>query len=129
MYDTNNDGYIDFKEFMTVLYTLSKGTPEQNLEQIFRVFDIDNDQKITKDEMKKIVKTLMTLMSAKEKSELADIYVSDYAFAEMDLDKDGSVTKEEFVRACMNHEKISTLMAMKIIDIFISDGDDDEDYH
>ena len=127
MYDTNNDGYIDFKEFMTVLYTLSKGTPEQNLEQIFRVFDIDNDQKITKDEMKKIVKTLMTLMSAKEKSELADIYVSDYAFAEMDLDKDGSVTKEEFVRACMNHEKISTLMAMKIIDIFISDGDDDED--
>ena len=127
MYDTNNDGYIDFKEFMTVLYTLSKGTPEQNLEQIFRVFDIDNDQKITKDEMKKIVKTLMTLMSAKEKAELADIYVSDYAFAEMDLDKDGSVTKEEFVRACMNHEKISTLMAMKIIDIFISDGDDDED--
>ena len=127
MYDTNNDGYIDFKEFMTVLYTLSKGTPEQNLEQIFRVFDIDNDQKITKDEMKKIVKTLMTLMSAKEKSELADIYVSDYAFAEMDLDKDGSVTKEEFVRVCMNHEKISTLMAMKIIDIFISDGDDGED--
>ena len=127
MYDTNNDGYIDFKEFMIVLYTLSKGTPEQNLEQIFRVFDIDNDQKISKDEMKKIVKTLMTLMSAKEKSELADVYVPEFAFAEMDVNKDGNISKEEFVRACMNHEKISTLMAMKIIDIFISEGGDDQD--
>ena len=30
-----------------ILYIMSDGTPEQNLKQIFRVFDINNDGKIT----------------------------------------------------------------------------------
>ena len=41
------DGHIDFREFMIVLYIMSNGTPEENLKQIFRVFDINNDGKIT----------------------------------------------------------------------------------
>ena len=41
------DGHIDFREFMIVLYIMSNGTPEENLNQIFRVFDINNDGKIT----------------------------------------------------------------------------------
>lgn len=32
---------------MIVLYIMSNGTPEENLKQIFRVFDINNDGKIT----------------------------------------------------------------------------------
>jgi hypothetical protein len=36
MYDSNGDGYIDFREFMVVLYIMSNGTPEANLKQIFR---------------------------------------------------------------------------------------------
>ena len=46
---------------MTVLYVMSSGTPEQNLQQIFRVFDINNDGKISLAELKKIVKDLFTL--------------------------------------------------------------------
>ena len=43
MYDTNNDGAIDFRELMLVLYVMSDGTAEQNLKQIFRIFDLNND--------------------------------------------------------------------------------------
>lgn len=32
---------------MIVLYIMSNGTPEENLKQIFRVFDINNDGTIT----------------------------------------------------------------------------------
>ena len=57
------DGHIDFREFMIVLYIMSNGSPgngkdaslmilmktspEENLKQIFRVFDINNDGTIT----------------------------------------------------------------------------------
>ena len=32
---------------MIVLYIMSNGSPEENLKQIFRVFDINNDGTIT----------------------------------------------------------------------------------
>ena len=122
MYDTNNDNHIDFREFMMVLYILSKGTPEQNLEQIFRIFDINNDHEISRSEMKKIVKDLFTLLNPKElQTVVTDAKMADDAFAEMDVDKDGKVTKEEFIQACLSHEKISSMMALKITDIFIPD--------
>ena len=41
------DGHIDFREFMIVLYIMSNGSPEENLKQIFRVFDINNDGTIS----------------------------------------------------------------------------------
>ena len=41
------DGHIDFREFMIVLYVMSNGSPEENLKQIFRVFDINNDGSIS----------------------------------------------------------------------------------
>lgn len=41
------------------------------------------------------------------------------AFKEMDTNSDGRVTQEEFVRACLNQETISTMLALKVIDIFI----------
>ena len=66
MYDTNNDNHIDFREFMMVLYILSKGTPEQNLEQIFRIFDINNDHEISRSEMKKILSEIQSGSFARE---------------------------------------------------------------
>ena len=47
MYDTDGDGTIDFREFMILLYIMSSGTPEENLGQIFRIFDKNNDGSIT----------------------------------------------------------------------------------
>jgi len=34
MYDTNKDGFIDFREFKMVLYVMSHGNSEENLRQI-----------------------------------------------------------------------------------------------
>merc|ERR1719219_2080453 len=89
MYDSNGDGYVDFREFMIVLHVMSNGTLEENLKQIFQVFDINNDGTVSQ---KKLVKE---------------------AFKEMDINTDGKITKEEFIHACLSRETLSTMLALK----------------
>ena len=80
--------------------------------------------------MKKIVKDLFALLSTKELQTVEnDTKMADDAFTEMDVDKDGKVTKEEFIQACLSHEKISSMMALKITDIFIPDEGSDDSEH
>ena len=47
--------------------------------------------------------------------------MADEAFKEMDLNADGKVSKDEFVSAIMGHEKISSKLALRIIDVFIAE--------
>jgi len=122
MYDANNDGKIDFKEFMVVLYVMSNGSAEENLRQIFRIFDINSDGTISQKELQKIVKDLFHLLKkdgdpAKESEE----FLAETAFKEMDEDRDGKVTIDEFVGACMKQEKFTSLLALRIIDVFVTD--------
>ena len=63
------DGHIDFREFMIVLYIMSNGTPEENLKQIFRVFDINNDGFISLEELQRIVKDLFHLVNEENADE------------------------------------------------------------
>lgn len=122
MYDSNGDGFIDFREFMIVLYIMSNGSPEANLKQIFRIFDINGDGAISKKELVRIVKDLFHLFNNDdnpEKTSGEDLATT--AFKEMDINSDGQVTQEEFLRACLAHEKISTMLALRIIDVFITE--------
>merc|ERR1711976_218435 len=58
MYDKDNDGYIQFRELMVVIYVMSDGSIEDNLRQIFRVFDGNEDGTITLKEMKKFIRDI-----------------------------------------------------------------------
>merc|ERR1712073_108186 len=121
MYDTNKDGHIDFREFMIVLYIMSNGTPEENLKQIFRVFDINNDGTVSQKELQRIVKDLFHLFKKDENTDkLNKDNLAEEAFKEMDANTDGKITQEEFIRACLDQESaLSTMLALKVIDVFI----------
>jgi Ca2+-binding EF-hand superfamily protein len=121
MYDTNNDGHIDFREFMIVLYIMSSGSPEENLQQIFRVFDINNDGAISLKELKRIVKDLFHLINEKDADQASQDVLATTAFTEMDENNDGQVSEEEFIKACMRQKKFSTMLTLRIIDIFVSE--------
>ena len=61
-YDMNGDGWIDFKEFMEILYIFGGGTPEEKLIQVFRIFDYHNDGYLRKEEVRKIVRDMFHLL-------------------------------------------------------------------
>lgn len=54
-FDTDNSGFIDFKEFLLAINVTSSGTPEQKLEWAFRMYDIDGNGTIDEKEMIKII--------------------------------------------------------------------------
>jgi len=121
MYDSNEDGHIDFREFMIVLYIMSNGSPEENLKQIFRVFDINNDGTITLKELQKIVRDLFLLINETNADKASQELLVKTAFHEMDENHDGAISQSEFVEACMAQKKFSTMLTLKIIDVFIAE--------
>eukprot|EP00090_Calanus_glacialis_P010244 TRINITY_DN1862_c0_g1_i4.p1 TRINITY_DN1862_c0_g1~~TRINITY_DN1862_c0_g1_i4.p1 ORF type:complete len:196 (-),score=70.00 TRINITY_DN1862_c0_g1_i4:205-792(-) len=121
IYDSNNDGYIDFSEFMLIFFIMSDGTPEEVLTKIFRVFDVNSDGTITQKEMTKLIKDMYGLLKSEDPNLAAKDLISKSAFAEMDKDQDGKVTTEEFIAACMGQDDLSKMLALKVIDIFVDE--------
>lgn len=120
-YDSNNDGYIDFVEFMVIFYIMSDGTPEEVLGKIFRVFDLNCDGNISNKEMQRLVKDMYSLLKTEDPNIAAKDMIAKSAFAEMDKNEDGKVSLDEFRTACLGREEFSKMLAVKVIDIFVEE--------
>lgn len=118
MYDSNKDGIIDFREFMFVVYIMSSGTPEENLKQIFKLLDINSDGSVSIGEFKRVIRDMFLLTNEREVDSSIQELLAEKAFIEMDSDSDGKVTLEEFIKACLSQKKFSTMLTLKIIDVF-----------
>ena len=105
---------------MIVLYIMSNGSPEQNLNQIFKLLDIDNDGEVSISEFKKVITDLHNIVAINNNldASIQDLLV-EKAFIEMDINDDGKVTKEEFVGACLANKRFSRMLTLKLINIFV----------
>ena len=121
IYDSNNDGYVDFVKFMVVFFILSDGSSEEVLTKIFRLFDVNSDGTITKKELSRLVKDMYGLLKKDDPNVNAIDLIAKSAFAEMDKDEDGKITTEEFISACMGEQDFSKMLANKAIDIFMEE--------
>ncbi|XP_003387412.1 PREDICTED: calcium-binding protein NCS-1-like [Amphimedon queenslandica] len=99
-FDTDRDGVVAFKEFMYALSVTSRGTPEEKLNWSFKLYDINCDGFISKDEMSAIVDSLyrmvgrMIIFDNKEDTPQKRVKA---IFESMDLDGDGRISQEDFL--------------------------------
>ncbi len=56
--DMNHSGLIEFKEFLQVLSTSSRGRFEEKAELAFRFYDFDGDGKISKMDMHIVMESI-----------------------------------------------------------------------
>ena len=82
IYDVDNDGCIDFTEFMMIYFILSEGTPEECLSKIFRVFDVNSDGSITQKEMRTLIKDMYHLFQQDDPNLASQHLLSQTTFAE-----------------------------------------------
>lgn len=47
----NNNGKINFSEFLTAFYDFKKSIRKHEIEKFFKILDINNDGRISKDEL------------------------------------------------------------------------------
>merc|ERR1712114_14844 len=106
---------------MLIFHIMSDGSPEEVLEKIFRVFDVNSDGTINKKEMSRLIKDMYGLIKAEDPEAQSKELIAKSAFAEMDADGDGKITTSEFVTACLSQDELSKMLALKIIDIFVEE--------
>ena len=91
--DLNSDGKIELDEFMTLMARNSPDTQtEDEVINAFRVFDKEGNGLIATAELKHIMMTIGDRMTEEEADEMIH---------EADIDDDGVINYEEFVRMMM----------------------------
>jgi calmodulin len=130
IFDKDNDGYISYEQLSEIIKILGHNIPDEDLQKMFREFDIDNKGSIDFKEFLGIMARKMRDTETETDfvnafnifdrdhnglingQELFDIFQSlgieatkddcDELIKDADLDMDGFINYEEFVRMLMN---------------------------
>lgn len=92
--DTDGSGKIEFKEFLD-LFTQKMKDPdsEEDLIEAFKIFDKDGNGVISANELRHVMTTLGEKLSQEEADEM---------IKEADIDGDGHINYQEFVKILMS---------------------------
>ncbi|CAF1067965.1 unnamed protein product [Adineta steineri] len=123
VYDQDKNQFIDFREFVMALSAASVFNRLRLIETLFHVFDLDNDGKITRDEIGKMLQTLTDVTNSNNKNSQDNRHQNknqsghaketnlqkriDDAFNELNGNDDDHITKDEFIDWYMKSGLIS----------------------
>eukprot|EP01111_Echinosteliopsis_oligospora_P014989 TRINITY_DN5788_c0_g1_i1.p1 TRINITY_DN5788_c0_g1~~TRINITY_DN5788_c0_g1_i1.p1 ORF type:complete len:203 (+),score=48.30 TRINITY_DN5788_c0_g1_i1:202-810(+) len=127
VFDQDGDGLVDFKELLVTLsvFVLGTGPPANKIKLIFRVYDINEDGYIYKNEMLKIFNAIFRIKGQVKKAKPKDKEsilcldthgfqsvedVVDFIFKKTDANRDEKISLEEFSNACLADKSFMDMM-------------------
>ncbi|RNA28555.1 Neuronal calcium sensor 2 [Brachionus plicatilis] len=124
--DKDESGYIDFKEYLVLFWSRIIGPEDQKLGLIFELYDLNNSGYIDFHEMHSIVKVLFKLkyssygpsdysLFTNQEFISSNLPISYYIAMDImktfDLDRNGKLTKQEFIEGCLNHQNFRIFLS------------------
>ncbi|XP_056156564.1 guanylyl cyclase-activating protein 1 [Lampris incognitus] len=103
-FDMNNDGYIDFMEYVAALSLVLKGGVQQKLRWYFKLYDVDRSGCIDREELLLIIKSIRAITGADHDMSAEDF--TNMVFDKIDVNGDGELSYEEFVEGIQNDEML-----------------------
>ncbi|XP_026094080.1 guanylyl cyclase-activating protein 2-like [Carassius auratus] len=91
-FDTNRDDVIDFMEFVAAVHLVLRGKLEDRLKWSFKVYDKDDNGKLDRQEVKRVIKIICQLQRNHINMTPGDI--CDRIFEHLDENKDGGTTHQ-----------------------------------
>uniref|UniRef100_A0A8C1MIB3 Guanylyl cyclase-activating protein 1 n=1 Tax=Cyprinus carpio TaxID=7962 RepID=A0A8C1MIB3_CYPCA len=89
-FDMNDDGCIDFMEYVAALSLVLKGGVQQKLRWYFKLYDVDGSGCIDREELLFIFKSIRAISGAEQ--EISAEEFTDMVFDKIDLNGDGNLS-------------------------------------
>ncbi|XP_067936593.1 neuronal calcium sensor 2-like [Watersipora subatra] len=110
-FDADNGGTIDFKEFLLAINITSSGQITDKLNWAFSMYDIDGNGTIEKAEMVQIIAAIYRMVSnGKDTPAETAEQRTERIFIQMDKNKDGVLTKQEFINGCLSDDVLCSML-------------------
>ncbi|XP_075771628.1 recoverin [Pelodiscus sinensis] len=114
-FDTNNDGTLDFREYIIALHLTSSGKTDLKLEWAFSLFDVDRNGEISKSEVLEIISAIFKMIPPEEQKALpADENTpqkrADKLWAYFKKGDNDKLAEGEFITEVMKNEAIMRLI-------------------
>ncbi|XP_070800573.1 recoverin [Pituophis catenifer annectens] len=114
-FDTNDDGTLDFREYIIALHLTSSGKTDLKLEWAFSLFDVDRSGEISKNEVLEIIAAIFKMIPPEEQKVLPDDENTPQKradklwafFGKGDADK---IAEKEFIEGVMKNDAIMGLI-------------------
>ncbi|XP_013877058.1 EF-hand calcium-binding domain-containing protein 1 [Austrofundulus limnaeus] len=97
-FDKDRNGFISLEEWIQGLSVFLRGTLKEKIKHCFRVYDLNGDQTISREEMYSFLKDSFSRLPEEDREEAVKDLV-EMAMKRMDTNHDGLVTLEEFEEA------------------------------
>ncbi|KAM9233421.1 guanylyl cyclase-activating protein 1 [Dugong dugon] len=104
-FDFNKDGYIDFVEYVAALSLVLKGKVEQKLRWYFKLYDVDGNGCIDRDELLTIIQAIRAINPCSDTTMSAEEF-TDLVFSKIDVNGDGELSLEEFMEGVQKDQML-----------------------
>ncbi|CAB3399885.1 unnamed protein product [Caenorhabditis bovis] len=108
-FDNDGNGTINFQEFVKALSVLCRGTIDEKLEWLYKLYDPKGKGEISWDRLFYVITSMDDLMGRKARPHYSREHKKEranYVFAKFDVGKKGKITKEDFFRVCKTDKTI-----------------------
>lgn len=108
--DEESQQCLDFSKFVDGLSVFMKGTPEEKLKLSFKLYDVDKDGFISKDELEHVMLQLSKMMADEDKQDEEIQRSIDCMFEDFDVDCDGKLSFDEYKLSAMKEPLIADFL-------------------
>jgi len=99
--DSDDSGFVDYMEFLSLLAILHNGTPEEKLMLAFKAYDLDGNAHVSRKEFEKILLSTVTYDEPDRFEKITDLV--NMAFGNLDLNCDNYIDITE-VKKCFRED-------------------------
>lgn len=114
-FDSDDNGYIDFVEFLIAVNITSHGDVREKLRLAFDMYDMNKNGKIDKKEMTKVITAIYDLLGEENrKGDNAPDNRVKKIMEKLDINDDKNISRDEFVEGCLKDDILRQLLAPNV---------------